>query len=82
MARYPYTLAIVGHSHTYRHDAETPREVVIGNGGAPLSGKDYGFGVFSQRSDGAIEVDMLQWQTGAPDPAFHFAVDPNGNPVP
>ena len=36
MARHPYTLAIVGHSHTYAHDPDTPREVIVGNG-APRS---------------------------------------------
>jgi hypothetical protein len=81
MARHPYTLAIVGHSHTYGHDRETPRQVLVGNGGAPLSSKDYGFAVFSQRPDGAIEVDMLQWQTLGADPSFHFAVRPDGGPA-
>ena len=82
MARHPYTLAIVGHSHTYRHGRAHPREVLIGNGGAPLSSKDYGFGVFSQRADGAIEVDMLDWQTGRADASFHFAVWPDGTAAP
>jgi hypothetical protein len=81
MARHPYTLSIVGHSHTYAHDRETPREVLIGNGGAPLTSKDYGFGVFSQRSDGAIVVDMIHWRTGDADAAFHFAVEANGSPA-
>ncbi len=79
MARYPYTLAIVGHSHTYAHDSEAPRQVLVGNGGAPLSSKDYGFAIFSQRPDGAIDVDMLQWQTLNADPSFHFTVRPDGS---
>jgi hypothetical protein len=79
MARHPYTLAIVGHSHTYAHDRETPRQVLVGNGGAPLSSKDYGFAVFSQQADGAVDVDMLQWQTLAADASFHFAVQPDGS---
>ena len=78
MARHPYTLAIVGHSHTYVHDRESPRQVLVGNGGAPLSSKDYGFAVFSQRADGVVDVDMLQWQTLDADRAFHFAVYPDG----
>lgn len=82
MAAHPYTLSIVGHTHTYRHDAAHPREVLIGNGGAPLSAKDYGFGIFSQRSDGAIVVDMIDWRTGQADPAFGFAVRADGSPVP
>jgi hypothetical protein len=78
MARHPYTLAIVGHSHTYAHERETPRQVIVGNGGAPLSGKEYGFAVFSQRADGDIVVDMLHWQTLAADASFHFVVRPDG----
>ena len=82
MARHPYTLAIVGHVHSYAHDPETPRQVLVGNGGAPLSSKDYGFAVFSQRVDGAIEVDMVHWQTLSADRSFHFAVRPDGGPAP
>ena len=82
MARHPYTLSIVGHTHTYRHSADTPREVVIGNGGAPLVAKDYGFGLFTQQSDGTIAVDVLNWQTALPDPQFHFAVKADGSAAP
>jgi hypothetical protein len=81
MARHPYTLAIVGHSHTYAHERETPREVLIGNGGAPLTSKDYGYGIFSQRADGAIVVDMIHWKTGEADSSFHFAVGADGSPA-
>jgi hypothetical protein len=79
MARRPYTLAIVGHSHTYRH--ERAREVLVGNGGAPLSSKDYGFALVSQRADGsgALDVDMIDWQTGLADASFHFAVLADGS---
>lgn len=77
MANHPYTLAIVGHTHTYFRNSN--REVVIGNGGAPLTGgKNFGYGVFSQRSDGAIAIDMLDYSTGLADPQFHFAVKPDG----
>ena len=78
---YPYTLEIVGHSHTYGHyTTPYPREVLIGNGGAPLtsSTKDYGFGIFKQRSDGAIVVDMIDYQTLKADSYFHFAVTATG----
>ena len=78
LARHPYTLAIVGHSHTYAHSADAPREVLVGNGGAPLTSKTYGFAVFAQRADGAIVVDMFDWQTVAPDASFHFAVSAAG----
>src|SRR5580704_13795662 len=72
MARYPYTLAIVGHNHTYARSAA--REVTVGNGGAPLSGaKDYGFAVASQQADGSIAVDMVDYASGLTDAGFHFA---------
>ncbi len=80
MAQHPYTLALVGHSHTYYH-GNGSREVTIGNGGAPLTSKTYGFGVFSRRSDGAITVDMIDYQTGLSDSRFHFVVKADGSPT-
>ena len=81
MAKYPYTLSLVGHTHSYYH--YSGREVLVGNGGAPLSGsKDYGFAIVSQRPDLALTVDMLNWQTGLADSRFHFSVKPDGSPTP
>ncbi len=80
LQRVPYTLCIVGHSHTYGHYSDSPKEVLFGNGGAPLTSKDYGYGLFSQRSDGAIVVDAIDWQTGMADSSFHFVVKPDGTP--
>jgi hypothetical protein len=78
MAKYPLTLAIVGHDHTYGRTAA--REVTIGNGGAPLTASgNYGFGLFAQRPDGAIQVDMIDYATGAADVGFRFAVHPDGS---
>lgn len=74
---HPYTLLIVGHTHTYEHPST--REVLFGNGGAPLTGSnDYGFGLFSQRADGAIVVDAIDYQSGMADAKFHFVVTPAG----
>jgi hypothetical protein len=81
IAQHPYTLLIVGHSHTYGHYATPyPREVIVGNGGAPLSvsNKNYGFAVMSQRADGAIVGDMIDYMSGLADSRFHFAVKPDG----
>ncbi len=73
----PYTLLVVGHTHTYEHPST--REVLFGNGGAPLTGsKNYGYGLFSQRSDGAIVVDAIDYQAGTADASFHFVVTPAG----
>jgi predicted phosphodiesterase len=79
MLKQPYTLLIVGHSHTYEHQYQ--REVLFGNGGAPLdvSNQNYGYGLFSRRADGAIVVDAMDYQTNKPDPAFHFVVNPDGS---
>ena len=82
MAKYPYTLAIVGHSHEYSHTSENPKAVIIGNGGAPISsGQNYGYGVFTQRTDGSIQVDMMDYETNAPDMSFRFAVKADGTPA-
>jgi hypothetical protein len=78
LANHPYTLLIVGHAHTYGHYKNSPKEVTFGNGGAPLSSKNYGFGLFAQRCDGAIVVDAIDYQSGATDGYFHFVVKPDG----
>jgi Calcineurin-like phosphoesterase len=78
LAKYPYTLLIVGHAHTYGHYKETPQAVTIGNGGAPLTSKVYGYGLFSQRCDGAIVADVLDYQAGTADAGFHFVITPAG----
>jgi hypothetical protein len=74
---FPYTLAIVGHSHAYFKSG--PKQVTIGNGGAPLMSGSYGYGVVAQRADKAITVDMIDYQTGLADSAFHFALKPDGS---
>jgi hypothetical protein len=80
MAQHPYTLCIVGHTHSYYHFSG--REVLIGNGGAPLSGnKNYGYGLFSQRQDGAIQVDMIDYMSGLADKYFRFVVKADGSPT-
>jgi hypothetical protein len=35
-----------------------------------------------QRADGAIQVDMVDYATGALDTAFRFAVNPDGSSAP
>jgi hypothetical protein len=79
MAMHPYTLSIVGHTHSYQRSG--PREVIIGNGGAPLSNssKYFGFALFKMRSDGAIVADMLNMNSPyATDSEFHFVVEADG----
>ena len=81
MAAHPYTLAIVGHTHTYDHPMA--REIIVGNGGAPLTGgKNYGFGLVTQRTDKTLQIDMMDMTSGLADASFRFAIHPDGTPAP
>jgi hypothetical protein len=81
MAQHPYTLAIVGHTHTYGRTG--PRQITVGNGGAPLTGGvNYGYGIVGQRADGALQVDMIDSSTGQADAKFRFAIKADGTPAP
>ena len=65
IANYPYTLKIVGHTHTYSHTASS-HEVICGNGGAPLtSGVDYGYGIVERLSNGDVQFTEYQYETNA-----------------
>jgi hypothetical protein len=78
IANYPYTLMINGHAHTYYYYWGNPNRVTIGNGGAPLTSKTYGYGMFSRRCDGAIVGDMYDYMSNAADSKFHFVITPDG----
>ena len=81
MKKHPYTLALVGHTHTYGHTAA--KQITIGNGGAPLTGgATYGFGLITQRADQSLLVDVYDYSTLQPDTTFRFAVNPDGSPAP
>jgi hypothetical protein len=70
ISSYPTTLVIVGHTHTY--EWESTNQVIIGNGGAPLTGSgDYGYGLVAQQSNGDITVDMVDYESGTMDSSFH-----------
>jgi hypothetical protein len=74
---FPYTMLIVGHTHTYEHRGTN--EIIIGNGGAPITGSgNYGFGLVSQRSDGALTVDVIDYQSNQADSSFHFVITAGG----
>jgi hypothetical protein len=78
IAKHPYTMLIVGHDHTYKHLHQ--KEVLIGNGGAPLTtGSAYGYGVVSQRSDGSIQFTIYNYKTHAI--IDQFAVNADGSPA-
>lgn len=78
LSQSKYTMLIVGHSHTV--ERPTINQVLFGNGGAPLSGTtvNYGYGLFTQRADGAIQVDSVDYMTNKPVSGFTFALKPDG----
>jgi hypothetical protein len=78
LANHPYTMLITGHTHTYKHVHQ--KEIIVGNGGAPLTtGSAYGYGIVSQRSDGAIQLTFLNYKTHAV--LDSFAVHADGTPA-
>lgn len=80
IGKYPYTMLIVGHTHTYQN-FPGQREVIVGNGGAPLtSGKNYGYVVVRQRPDTALEFRAFEYMNQLQ--MDKFAVMPAGNQVP
>jgi hypothetical protein len=80
LANHPWTLKIVGHIHTYQY-SQTDREVIVGNGGAPLGGAvNYGYVIARQRADGAIAFTSYDYMTNAV--VDTFAVKADGTPTP
>jgi hypothetical protein len=62
-----YDLFIVGHSHTFSHSGN---ELIIGNGGAPISGSvDYGFATIAQTASGFV-VTQYDYLTAMPVSTF------------
>jgi hypothetical protein len=80
MAQHPLTLLITGNAHTFEY-LPAQREVIVGNGGAPLSGSvDYGYVIARQRADGAIVFEEDDYATNAVQTTF--AVNADGTPAP
>jgi hypothetical protein len=70
LAQYPYTMMIVGHSHTY---SATPssRELLVGNGGAPTS-TTLGYAIVEQKPMGAFSATRYDYATAAPIETANF----------
>ena len=78
--KYPLTLRLVGHTHTYAYYANS-QEVVVGNGGAPLSGSvNYGFVLVKRRPDAAIEFQGVDYSTGQVFSTFAIKADGSAAP--
>jgi hypothetical protein len=73
-------LLIAGHTHTFGYYANE-KQVIVGNGGAPLSSNiNYGYVVARQRADGAIVFKAYDYATNAV--IKTFAVKADGTPTP
>ena len=67
LSQSKYDLFIVGHSHTYSHSGQ---QVVIGNGGAPITGStNYGFATVLQTANG-FAVTQYDYLTAQPVSTF------------
>ena len=76
MAKHPLTMLIAGHTHTYRH-VPAYREIIVGNGGAPLtSGTNFGYVIVARQPDGTLDITSKDYLTLVP--IDHFAVTANG----
>jgi hypothetical protein len=79
MAQNKYTLLLAGHTHTFEYFA-SERQVITGNGGAPLTGSiNYGYVVAEQRADGAMVFKEYDYSTNAVQKTF--VVKPDGTPT-
>ena len=69
IGKYPYTLLIVGHDHTFAYYS-SEKEVVVGNGGAPLSGTvDYGY-VIARQQGTSIVFTEYDYETNIAQTSF------------
>lgn len=77
---HPMTLLICGHTHTYKYNSYI-HTVIVGNGGAPLSGHvNYGYVIARQQADNSIKFTEYDYSTNAA--GSSFAVRPDGRPAP
>ena len=77
IGQHPLTLLIVGHTHTYRHYS-TNKEIIVGNGGAPLTtGMNYGYVIVTRNSIGNLVITAKDYMTGAI--LDTFTITPSGS---
>lgn len=70
IAKHPYTLLIAGLQHTYAYSA-TNKQVIVGNGGAPLSGSvNYGYVIARQQPNGSMKFTEYDYATNAAQASF------------
>jgi hypothetical protein len=69
ISQHPYTLLIAGHTHTYAYYS-SEKQVIVGNGGAPLtSSVDYGY-VIARQSGTSIVFTEYDYATNTATGSF------------
>jgi hypothetical protein len=69
LAKHPYTLLIAGHTHTYYFNNK--KQVIVGNGGAPLTGNvNYGYVIGRQLVNGNMQFKEYDYATNAEQDTF------------
>jgi hypothetical protein len=75
IAAHPLTLLIVGHTHKYAHYA-SDKEVVVGNGGAPLTNTvNYGYVLVTRNASGTLTGTAHDYMTNALLDSFTVSAD-------
>jgi hypothetical protein len=68
LGQHPYDLLLVGHTHTFAH---YQKEIVVGNGGAPLTGSvNYGYATVEQQPTGHFKITLYDFMTALPVSSF------------
>lgn len=76
LAAHPLTMLITGHTHSYGH-VPAYREIIVGNGGAPLtSSQNYGYVMIARQPDSNLQVTSYDYQTHAV--VEQFTIAPSG----
>jgi hypothetical protein len=77
IGEHPYTLLITGHTHTASRVLAN-KEIIVGNGGAPLASGSYGYAIVQQMPNSNVGVSFYDVNNVLDQ---HFVVDPSGSPV-
>ncbi len=83
--KYPLTLEINGHTHEFRfntgssgYGGSSSVFVIVGNGGAPLSGGSYGYATVSQISDTQVVFSQFDYNAPNATPTKTWTIDASG----
>ncbi len=77
--QYPLTLEIDGHTHKFSFSTGGNAYLIVGNGGAPMTGSGtYGYATVSQISDSQVVVSQFDYSAPNASPSKTWTIDANG----